>query len=197
MDVWYPHPVYISKFSYLFTYRNKWFSQTTLHNSPVWSTAYPFPTETVYLRRLSSPSNGKRLFYTLIPLSSWLTHLRDALFCTSHTKNTPLNHPFSPHILYNINKFNQNGGFLIPLGTHLFETPLQFSSNGWTHLEYVYTSQLLAESLFETFIFVITIQKRLSKLPIFSLIFVYLLQTLSLPIRLKDIYLKKIKDVKA
>lgn len=51
--------------------------------------------------------------------------------------------------------------FLIPLGTRLFETFLHFSSIGFTHLVYAYTSHPSAEHLFETFIFVITIQNQL------------------------------------
>ena len=79
--------------------------------------------------------------------------------------------------------------FLIPLGTRLFETFLHFSSIGFTHLVYAYTSHPSAEHLFETFIFVITTQKPASFSPVSVLIFVYLFQIKSLTYRLKDIYL--------
>lgn len=79
--------------------------------------------------------------------------------------------------------------FLIPLGTRLFETFLHFSSNGSTHLVYAYKSHPSAQPLFETFIFIITIQKYPPNPLIFTLIFVYLLQINSLTFRLKDVYL--------
>ena len=84
-----------------------------------------------------------------------------------------------------------------PLGTRLFETPLQFSAIGFTHFRDSHTSQLLAEPLLDTFIFVITKQKSASKSPVHPLIFVYLLQSNFLPISLKDVYLKKNKGSKS
>lgn len=105
--------------------------------------------------------------------------------------------PVSIHLLCTFNKSNQNGGLPIPLGICLLEASIHFSSNGSTHLVYAYTSHPSAQPLFETFIFIITIQKYPPKPLIFTLIFVYLLQINSLTFRLKDVYLIKIKDVKA
>ena len=91
------------------------------------------------------------------------------------------------------------GHLIYPLhfpGNGLFETlisPIQRKPS----LLYTYTALILTQPIFETFIFVITIQKSPSKPPIFALIFVYLLQINFLSFRLKNVYLKKIKDVKA
>ena len=70
--------------------------------------------------------------------------------------------PVSIHLLCTFNKSNQNGGLPIPLGICLLEASIHFSSNGSTHLVYAYTSHPSAQPLFETFIFIITIQNHWS-----------------------------------
>ena len=98
-----------------------------------------------------------------------------------------MNRPFQSILLCTFHKSSQNGGFLIPLGTCLFKTLLFFSSNGSIHLIYAYTFQSSSEHLFEVLIFVVNQQKPASLSTISALIFVYLLQINSLPIRLKDV----------
>ena len=149
---------------------------------------------------IHSPGNG--LFETLIsPIqrTTSLLYTYTALILTQPIFETLVfvitiqkissDSPVSIHLLCTFNKSNQNGGLPIPLGICLLEASIHFSSNGSTHLVYAYTSHPSAQPLFETFIFIITIQKYPPKPLIFTLIFVYLLQVNSLPFRLKDVNL--------
>lgn len=119
------------------------------------------------------------------------THLRDARFCNNYTKAAPIFACFKHfYCILSINPTISSSPSS-PLGTRLLEMLLLFSSNGSTHLVYAYKSHPSAQPLFETFIFIITIQKYPPKPLIFTLIFVYFLQINSLTFRLKDVHCMK------
>lgn len=93
----------------------------------------------------------------------------------------------SSHPLMHFQQIRPKQGFPHPpLNSSLRDASI-FSSNGSTHLVYAYKSHPSAQPLFETFIFIITIQKHPPKPLIFTLIFVYFLQINSLTFRLKDV----------
>ena len=168
------------------------------HNSPCGHLIYPlhFPGNGLFETLISPIQRKTSLLYTYTALILTQPIFETLVFVITIQKISS-DSPVSIHLLCTFNKSNQNGGLPIPLGICLLGASIHFSSNGSTHLVYAYTSHPSAQPLFETFIFIITIQKYPPKPLIFTLIFVYLLQINSLTFRLKDVYLIKIKDVKA
>lgn len=130
------------------------------HNSPCGHLIYPlhFPGNGLFETLISPIQRKTSLLYTYTALILTQPIFETLVFVITIQKISS-DSPVSIHLLCTFNKSNQNGGLPIPLGICLLEASIHFSSNGSTHLVYAYTSHPSAQPLFETFIFIITIQK--------------------------------------
>ena len=153
------------------------------------SSAHPFSLGNGLFETLILPIQRKTsLLYVQLLYSSAQPIFETLVFVITIQKHSSKPPVFALSLVQHQQIQPKQGHSIPPPETRLFDTFLHFSSNGSTHLVYAYKSHPSAQPLFETFIFIITIQKYPPKPTISTLIFVYLLQINSLTFRLKDVH---------